>query len=428
MSDTGRLRAAALSLFESGLAAADPYQAVRRVLAARPRSRSLSRPQSRSQSRPRHILAVGKAARAMMAAALDLDPGLDLDPRRKALVITNDENARPLQGAEVYAAGHPIPDERGLQAGQRLVALLEETGPNDEILLLLSGGGSALIPCPVEGVSLEDKQRTSALMLAAGLPIQTINLVRQNLSKLKGGGLARLAAPARFRSLILSDVIGDEIRAIASGPTAVPLGDRAAARQALVRADLWTQVPRTVQHALTRAETTFAATAAENVIVGSNTKSLETIAAKSGGKIISRALVGDVADAAWQIAQAVQANPDPILLWGGETSVTVTGTGRGGRNQELALRVLQHLHLRDPHSRGESWAFLSGGSDGIDGPTDAAGGLVSSDMGFPLACQTALDNNDAYTALTHLGGLLKTGATGTNVADFQIFVRPALFR
>ena len=403
MSDTSQianLRAQALNLFQIGLRAADPKTAIQKFLTEKP------------AQGPAHILAIGKAASSMMQAALDMVDA------KSALIVTNYENAREVEGAEIISAGHPQPDQNGLRAGKRVQQLAQSLGEGDLLLLLLSGGGSALLPCPVPGVSLLAKQATNQLMLGAGMPIEDINLVRQNLSQLKGGGLAAFAAPARVRSLILSDVIGDDVRVIASGPTASPLGSAAQARQVLMNARIWADLPGEVQQALGKDKARADSCNTENHIIGSNTQSLEAMAKTASAKIMNRSLVGDVADAAQQIAQDVRTSSDPILLWGGETTVTLTGAGRGGRNQELALRTLKHLQgISGP------WAFLSGGSDGIDGPTDAAGGLVTSTMTLDPTIDSALDTNDSYQGLTALGGLLKTGATGTNVADFQILCR-----
>ena len=399
-SQVANLRAQALDLFQIGLRAADPKTAVQKFLRHNP-----------TQTQP-HVLAVGKAASAMMQAALETVDA------KSALIVTNYENARDVGGAVLIAAGHPQPDQNGLQAGQRVQELAQSLGDDDLLLLLLSGGGSALLPCPVPGVSLLAKQATNDLMLAAGMPIQDINLVRQNLSQLKGGGLAALTRPAKVHSLILSDVIGDDVRAIASGPTASPLGSATQARQVLNAANIWADLPEEVRHALGKDKIFTDSSNAENHIIGSNTHSLEAMAAITSAKIMSHALIGEVEDAAQQIVNHIHSCPDPILLWGGETTVTLTGAGKGGRNQELALRVLKHLQ-----DMSGSWAFLSGGSDGIDGPTDAAGGLVTSNMVFDENCQQALRNNNAYHALERLGGLIKIGATGTNVADFQILCR-----
>jgi glycerate 2-kinase len=215
------MRKEARRLFDVAVAAADPGRAVARALEAAPVS-----------GKRVWIVAVGKAAWAMAAAARErLDAHVT---ESGTIVVTNAENAAPLEGAEVHVAGHPVPDEGGLRAAGAVEAMLTRTEPGDVVLALISGGGSALLPAPVEGVSLADKAEASRLMLGAGLDITEMNSVRQHLSRLKGGGLARAAAPARVVALILSDVIGDDLRVIASGPTVAPICTRAEARALLV--------------------------------------------------------------------------------------------------------------------------------------------------------------------------------------------------
>lgn len=202
--------ALARALFAAGVAAADPGRAVREALALVPR------PAGR-----RLIVAVGKAACAMAAAAREVLGA------EETLIVTTDGAARAVPGAEVLCAGHPVPDARGLDAARRVAAAVAALGAGDELVALISGGGSALLPAPLAGISIADKAEVSRLLLASGADIRAMNLVRQHLSTLKGGGLARLAAPARVRALVLSDVVGDDLSVIASGPTAPPIGTRA---------------------------------------------------------------------------------------------------------------------------------------------------------------------------------------------------------
>jgi hydroxypyruvate reductase len=405
----GAARAEALRLFRAGVAAADPAAAVARALSgfARPPGRLV-------------LVAFGKAAVRMAAAAMPL-----VRPDA-AIVVTTDENAAPVPGARVFAAGHPMPDARGLAAARAVIAAAAGLGAEDALLALVSGGGSALLPAPVAGVSLEDMAAVNRLLLASGAPIGAVNLVRQNLCRLKGGGLARLAAPARVTALILSDVIGDDLRAVASGPTAAPLGDAAAAAAVLRAQGLWDAVPAAVRAHLAAAPPAPPVPAADNRLIGSNALSLAAMAAAApGARVIAAPLVGDVAAAAARIR--AEARPG-ITLWGGETTVTLRGTGRGGRNQELALRLALLAAAAGDWPAG--WAFLSAGTDGRDGPTGAAGGLV--DAGSLVRMRAAgidpaarLADNDSHAALAAAGDLIVTGGTGTNVADLQVLVLPA---
>ena len=405
------MRDKARALFDIGLWAAQPGPALTRALAAHP-----------LPGGPVRLLAVGKAAVGMAKAALAALP----EPPVAALVITNAENARPLSGAEVLTAGHPLPDAAGLAASERVFDLLAPASPGDLILALMSGGGSAMLPAPVDGVSLDDKVELNRLMLAAGLEIGQINLVRQHLSRLKGGGLLRAARGAHVTSFLLSDVIGDDPRVIASGPGVAPIGTRAQAAAVLTDAGLWEQVPDSITRHLSQPPADLPPLPhGETWVIGSNRMSLAAMAAaEPKARIISDRLTGATTQAAEKIiAAARRARPGAVLLWGGETTVRVTGDGLGGRNQDLALRVAM-LGRDLPFD----WAFLSGGTDGRDGPTDAAGGLVDGTSArrmrtLGIDASQALARCDSNAALAADGDLLITGATGTNVADLQILVR-----
>ena len=400
-------RALALRLFRAALAAADPEAVVRRALRLAPPA-----------ERDAVVVAIGKAAMRMLDGASDWMS--DLPRRPPVLVATNPENLRGAgrAGAEVVAGGHPIPDEGSLRAGRAVTRAMEGAGRGTRVLLLLSGGASALVAAPAEGLTLADKAQASRLLVGSGASIGEVNLVRQHLSRLKGGGLARLAAPAPVTALILSDVVGDDPRAIGSGPAAPPLGTRGEARALCRRLGVWDRLPGAVRGRLETTEDPAPVPEADLRIVGSNAASLAAMAAAHPAATRHREpLVGDVAEAAARVA----ACGPGVHLFGGETTVRVRGDGLGGRNQELALRVA--LALDGP------FAFLSGGTDGRDGPTDAAGALV--DEGTAARAEAAgtdpraaLDRNDSNRALAAAGDLLVTGGTGTNVADVQVLVRP----
>lgn len=406
------LRDRARQLFQTACQAADPGIALSRALQSHP----LPVPDPGGKLR---VVAIGKAAVPMAEALLP-----KLGAPYEALVVTNYENARPVAGAIVNAAGHPVPDENGEMAAIAVEALLLNARPADRVIALISGGGSALLPAPVAGVTLAEKAEVSRLLLGAGVDISQLNLVRQGLSRLKGGGLLQAARPTPVTAYILSDVIGDDLRVIASGLTVAPVGSRDDARNVLEELNLFSQLPESVRAVLTRPEPTLPPVHATNVLIGSNRKSLEAVvaAAGAGAHIVSDALTGDVADAVAQVIRAAQENDSGTLVFGGETTVVLRGNGLGGRNQELALRVAMGMP-----DLGRDWAFLSGGTDGRDGPTEAAGGLVDAGTvgrirasgGDPVAL---LANNDSNRALELAGDLLVTGATGTNVADVQILL------
>ncbi len=389
-------RAEARRIFDAGVRAADPYAAVKNALD--------------TCAAPNLIIAVGKAAGLMAKAALDRFTGVP------CLVVTNYENAQPLAGAEVFAAGHPVPDENGATAAAAVIAALRAAdGP---VLALISGGGSALLPAPAGQLTLADKAAVNALLLRSGLDITGMNLIRQQLSDLKGGGFLRHAAPHPVTALILSDVIGDDLSTIASGPTVGPIGTAADAMALLRQTGLWEEVPEAVRAHLEYARPAPVLPVAENILVGSNGQSVAAMAAAAPqAQVISTPVEGDVAVAARLICD--QAKPG-ITLWGGETTVVLKGDGRGGRNQELALRIAQEAAARG----WTDWVCLQGGSDGRDGPTDAAGGLVDQGtLGRIDDLESLLANNDSYAALAQAGDLLITEATGTNVADLGVMIR-----
>ena len=393
-------RAMVRRIFDAGVAAAEPGAAVARALDA--------------VERPALIVAVGKAAGAMARAALVRFGGVP------CIVVTNHENAHDVPGARVFAAGHPVPDAAGAAAAEAVIAALR--GAGGPVLALISGGGSALLPAPVPQVTLADKQAVNALLLASGLDITAMNLIRQQLSALKGGGFLRQAAPHPVTALILSDVVGDDLSVIASGPTVAPIGTAADAVELLRARKLWDKVPEVVRTYLDTARDATPLPSATNILIGGNGQSLAAMAAAaSGAHVLREPVTGDVQEAARLICD--QAAPG-ITLWGGETTVQLHGAGRGGRNQELALWIAVEAAKRG----WAEWTCLQGGTDGRDGPTDAAGGLVDQGTLARIAAagrhvDALLAHNDSYTALALAGDLLITGPSGTNVADLGVLIR-----
>ena len=412
------LRAAALKIFDAAVTAADPGLAMRRALARHP----LPVPDAGGRL---IVIAVGKAAPAMLGAVMD-----DVAGTVEALCVTHHENDAEVAGARMMRAGHPLPDEAGLKAGQAVMTLLQNAGAADRIVVLISGGGSALLPAPVVGVNLADKIALNDLLLKSGLGIEDMNLIRQQVSQLKGGGLARMAAPAGMVAYALSDVIGDDLRAVASGPTLPAIGTRADARRIMDKAGIWADAPVSVRAHLDRADEVEETPEVPTHLVGSNGQSLQAAlaVAGAGGVIVNDRLIGDVGDAAAEVqaaALAADRSRDAVLIFGGETTVKLQGDGLGGRNQELALRVAA-MAADIPGD----WVFLSGGTDGRDGPTEAAGGIVDAGTAARITAagldvQALLANNDSNAALAAVGDLIVIGATGTNVADVQVMILPA---
>lgn len=420
-----KLRADAHALFNAGVAAADPQAVTAQALED-------ARPQIEA-SDAIHIVAGGKAALAMMQAALDVVP---IERIVRAIAVTNAENlqdgAAP-GGVEAHAGGHPVPDAGGEAGARAIEDAVRAAKRGDLVICLISGGASALLPAPVEGVTLSDKIAATEALLRSGADIHAMNIVRTALSRLKGGGLARAAAPADVLGLLLSDVPGDDPATIGSGPTVPVARDPKAALAIIESHDLAAQMPAAVmqylrdQAELRTKDNGFGRV--ENRVIGSNAISVEAVRRMASGlgyRPVTAAdwLDGDVSDACARLLEVAnqQASRPVAVIAGGETTVRVTGDGKGGRNQEMALRFALGAQDADV---GMPWAMLSGGTDGRDGPTDAAGGLIDPHSLDRLASAGVdlidhLARNDAYHALAASGDLLMTGATGTNVADLQI--------
>lgn len=449
------LRKDALGIFQAGVSAADPYRAVKNCLVAGSdhldiRSNTADSTLFRAgQWSKIHLIAFGKAACLMAKAAREAIPDKWL--AGPGIAVTNYENTVPLAGIEVIGAAHPLPDESGLKAAKRIEARVQAAQAGELVLFLISGGGSALIPYPVNDITLSEKGETTALLLASGAGIQEINCVRKHLSRIKGGGLVQMAYPADVHALVLSDVLGDDLSSIASGPTVADSSTFAEAIAVLEKRHLWRKIPARVRHYLKLGLVGLASETPKPgdkifghsacTLIGSNRISLNSAqkAAQALGYEaiihsdhfcgIAREAAKELAIAAHSHIQTILASgrpsPRPLaLLAGGETTVEVKGSGLGGRNQEMALAfALAAEQIQLPGH----WSFLSGGTDGRDGPTDSAGGLVD-----PLTLKRMsaagidpsgyLDNNDSHAALKASKDLLDTGATGTNVADLQVLL------
>ena len=443
------LRNDALDIFNAGIDAANPYQAVKNCLAVAENHfeialdlNDLSKKRLGRWSKI-HLLAFGKAACSMAKAAAEIIPKHRL--ASKPLAVTSYQNIATLSNVEVMVAGHPIPDEAGQKAAKCIVEKLKSTEADELALILVSGGGSALLPYPAMGITLDDKKKTTDLLLACGGDIKQINCVRKHLSQIKGGHLAKLALPADTHTLILSDVVGDDLSSIASGPTVADKSTFSDAMEILKENNIWNKVPTNVQTLISKGvsgeinetpkpdEPCF--NKASHTIIGSNSVSLKALikASKDLGyktDIFSPILCGEAKNAAEQIVLYAKKTTEtgissPLaILSAGETTVTLNGTGSGGRNQEMALAF---AISSEKHGFTKNWVFLSGGTDGIDGPTDAAGGIV--DPGTLGRIKKAranpenrLNNNDSYSALKKSDDLIITGATGTNVADLQVLL------
>jgi hydroxypyruvate reductase len=422
-------RKAAVAIFRAGLEAADPEKALlRHVRVDGGVLRAGGGRYALDKIRNIYVVGAGKAC-APMAKAVEKLLGKRITA---SCVIVKDGHTLPLKRVTLREAAHPVPDERGVAAAEEVLALARGAGAEDLVICLISGGGSALLPLPVDGFTLAEKQGLTRQMLAAGANIHEMNCVRKHLSRIKGGQLARAAAPAQVLTLILSDVIGDDLSTIGSGPTAPDPTTWNDVYEILRRFGL------ALPHPVDRVETPKPGDPlfgrVRNVIIGSNALSVDAAAKKArelGYRplVLSTTIEGETRDVARmhaQIAREVQRSGRPVaapacILSGGETTVTLRGSGLGGRNQEFALVAAMELEGID------GIVALSGGTDGTDGPTDAAGGVADSGTLARAAkkgrkARTDLENNDSYRFLEAAGDLLKTGPTRTNVMDLRILL------
>jgi hydroxypyruvate reductase len=423
---TRLLRRHSLAIFRAALAAANPADAVSRHLARRDFTRF----------RDIYVIGAGKAG-ASMARAAERFLGRQITA---GLVNVKDGHLAKLRRIELNQCGHPVPDERGVAGAERIAQIADAAGPGDLVICLVSGGASALLPLPAEGITLEEKQATTRLLLASGATIHQINAVRKHISRIKGGQLARLAGPARVESLLLSDVIGDDLDVIGSGPTAPDASTFITAGAILDRYQIRHRVPATVRRRIEQgergaipetpkpADPLFARV--RNTIVGGNRLALDAAAraARQLGYrtlILSSTIQGETREIARMhaaIAREIAATGRPIrppacIVTGGETTVTIQGDGLGGRNQEFTLAAALEI------AGLPGVVVFSAGTDGTDGPTDAAGAIAD---GHTLArnpdAQSYLDRNDSYRYFQPLGDLVITGPTNTNVMDVRLIL------
>lgn len=446
-----RLRADARAIFGAAVKAASAGPAVERAVTMR---------QARADDAMLHIehlnlplaafdrifvVGAGKAAMPM-ARALEKIVGKPRVERGIVVVKHGHGNSAGWRGSRIATreAGHPIPDRAGFEAAHDVEALLRQANARDLVLVLISGGASALLPSPVPPVTLIDKQKTTDLLLRSGADIFELNTVRKHLSLLKGGRFAALAYPATVVALMLSDVVGDPLSVIGSGPTVPDETTYGDALRVLEKFKLTALVPRQVLDVLERGargelpETPKPGDPLfeniHNVIVGSNRLALDAAAAKAGELgykplILSSTLRGEsrmVAQTLAEIAREILSTGHPVqppvcLLAGGETTVTVLGRGKGGRNQEFALAAALALE------GVPGWLALSAGTDGTDGPTDAAGAIadgtsVARAAAHKKSARLALENNNSYPMFQSIEDLVETGPTGTNVMDVHLFL------
>jgi hydroxypyruvate reductase len=433
-----------LGMYRAALAAVDPEAAVHRHVSRQGNRLAVSNRVLDLDAFERvFLLGAGKGTAPMAKALEDI-----LEERlSEGVIVVKYGHGVPLRRVRVLEAAHPVPDAAGVHGTEQMLALAQRAGSNDLVIAAFSGGGSALTPAPVPPLTLEHKQRTTALLLAAGATIQEMNAVRKHLSWFKGGGLARAAAPASVVTLLLSDVVGDSLDVIASGPTAPDPSTYDQCMDVIRRYGLDDRVPKEVLRVLRegiqgqRPETpkpedpVFGRVS--HVVVANNRAALDAAqqeAIRRGYRtlVLTSRLEGEAREAAKVIAALAKevassgkpVEPPACLLFGGETTVTLgNSSGRGGRNQEFALACAVAL---------DGWpsiTVLAAGTDGTDGPTDAAGAFADGETARRAArvgmeARAFLEKHDAYAFFEPLGDLVMTGPTRTNVMDFIGVVIP----
>jgi glycerate 2-kinase len=435
------LRGKALSIFQASLRGADPPRLVKRFLKVEAGVFAAGDFRKKLRDINKIIVVGAGKASALMAQAVEevLQDRID-----RGVVITTKGNHASLEKIRLYFGGHPLPDEQGVQGTELIMEAVARAGEDDLVLCLISGGGSALLVAPCEGISLEDKKKMTRLLIECGATIDEINTIRKHLSQIKGGRLAKAAYPAQTVSLILSDVIGDRIDSIASGPTAPDPTTFDDCVAILRRYNLMERVPGTIKlfletnkdrkenETLKPGDRVFERV--ENIIIGSNRSALneaETEAKELGFTtlLLSSSVSGDTRKAAEvhallcrEMREGKRKSSLPAcVISGGETTVVVKGDGKGGRNQEFVLvAAIQIDGLQDV-------VISSMNTDGIDGPTDACGAMCDG-FTFSRAKEMHLDpkdyleRNDSYHFFEKLDDLIKTGPTNTNVMDIHIML------
>jgi glycerate 2-kinase len=433
------IRQALTQIFSAAVAAVDPYNCVRENLSIGPGmlvAGGIEYPLTDINNI--YVIGAGKAAYGMAAAAEIALGELITD----GVVVTKDGHGGPLVRLDVEYASHPVPDARGEAAARRLIEIAAGAGKDDLVICLLSGGASALLPLPAEGITLADKQEVTRLLLACGADIGEVNTVRKHLSAIKGGQLARAACPASLISLIISDVVGDDLSVIASGPTSPDETTYLQAADILKMRGVYAKLPDSVRERLDNGmagglmetpgpdDPVFADT--RNIIIASNATAIGKAAEVAGYmgytvRVLDSPLTGEAGEAAVWLhgaAGSYLASSDGLpacILAGGETTVTIKGDGLGGRNQELALAFAINI------DGDEHMSALFAGTDGGDGPTDAAGAFVDGET-VKMAAKSGIDaasylsRNDSYHFFERAGGHFKPGPTGTNVMDIAVII------
>jgi len=438
----GRLRRDTLSILEHAVKSVDPYKLVTANVKLEDEILKISGTKKKEgieikldKIGKKRIVAFGKASLAMASAfatIVDIDEGI--------VVIPHGQGGERPQGMDIIEAEHPVPAQGSLTAANRVLKMAEKSTENDLLFALISGGGSSLLAKPVDGITLEEKIEVTNQLLKSGCTINEMNTVRKHISAIKGGKLAEAASPATTIGLILSDVLGDPVDFIASGPTAQDTTTFKQAQEVLEKYGLWTRIPENmsgvIEHGIEKERVTKKTSVlAHNFIIGSNYIAAQAAMEKAetlgyNSLLLTTHLEGEskeVAKVFTALMKDIRSHDTPLsppaaVIAGGETTVTVTGNGHGGRNQEFALSAAMTMPANDDRA-----VIASMGTDGIDGMSDAAGAIAD---GFTLKRaskaelnpDTYLRNNDSNTFFVKLNDALITGRTGTNVNDVIVML------
>lgn len=436
-----KLRTDAVQIFHAGLGAVEPKSAVKHYCRLNENEFCVG-DQAYDLSRVKNIYIVGSGkASAPMAAAMEDILGHRI---KQGLVNVKYGHIDTLKYVKLIEAGHPVPDENGQQGAEAILELVKGASAEDLVICLISGGGSALLPLVVGGLTLKDKQDTTNILLACGATIHEINAIRKHLSRVKGGQLAKAVYPAPLVSLMLSDVVGDNLDVIGSGPTVPDLSTFSDCHEIFLKYDIIQKLPEAVVQYIqagisgkvpeTPKEGDPAFDKTHNLVIGSNIEAVLAAREKANHLgyntlVLSSMIEGETRDVAGvhtAMAKEILKTGNPLptpacILSGGETTVSITGDGLGGRNQEFVLAAAIDI------AGYENVVILSAGTDGNDGPTDAAGAIADSNTfkkaeSRELNPLSYLSNNDSYHFFENLGDLLKTGPTNTNVMDLRIML------
>jgi glycerate 2-kinase len=435
------LRSSAKNVFRFALKAVDPFHAIRKRLRLDGDNLWVGGSLYRLKDIKRILVVGAGKASAPMAQAVEKILGSRI---HKGVVVTKHGYVAPLKRIQLVEGGHPLPDSEGIKGTRRIVRLISNLDQDDLVICLISGGGSALLVSPSPAISLKDIKELTDQLLRCGADIKEINTIRKHISQVKGGRLAQLAHPAHVLTLILSDVIGSKLDSIASGPTAPDTTTFSDCLKIIQKYKLRDRIPSSILDRLKKGaqgkveETPKPGSPifkrVKNFIIGSNPLALEAARQKAEGlgfkaAILSRPVSGDTTRAAVKharFAKRIQEKGDPVfppacVISGGETTVKIRGRGLGGRNQEFVLVGATKI------AGMKNTVMLSAGTDGTDGPTDAAGAICDGEtiqraLQKGLDPKQYLDNNDSYHFFSKLGDLLNTGPTNTNVMDIHLIL------